>query len=257
MISLEKLILQNVAVSRDSSSILAQLSNIIKTRATRGLTIENLLGLLIHVYALAGTEIHLPEQQEKQLEDALTEAIYNDAKERDGSVHDFDTTETNNNLSKLFDGGPISEETTTRITKEIMKKLQRISTMRGSLQKYKSLMLKPNPQEIAQCVGVLQQLLTDLFDPDKPEIPDLKCKTFSRISAGLNLFMKGRTRQHPTDNDLIIIYVMGGVVVEEVKIFQDIISSQKPNSQAILAGSRLLSPFDVTDHVLFECMKNS
>lgn len=49
---------------------------------------------------------------------------------------------------------------------------------------YRSLMLKPSPQEMAQFMGILHQLVTDLFDPDKPEIPDLQCKTFSRITAG-------------------------------------------------------------------------
>lgn len=57
-----------------------QLSNIIKTRATRGLDTENLLALLIYIYALGGPDIKFPSQQEEQLKSALIEAIYEDIK---------------------------------------------------------------------------------------------------------------------------------------------------------------------------------
>lgn len=80
-----------------------QLSTIIKTRATRGLSIENLLGLLIHIYALAGTEIRLPEQQEKQLEVALSEAIHEDSKAWEKIDFDSDTL-IDYQSSRLFGG---------------------------------------------------------------------------------------------------------------------------------------------------------
>ncbi|XP_046740275.1 sec1 family domain-containing protein 2-like [Diprion similis] len=251
IISLEKLILQNLAVSRDSSSILAQLSNIIKTRATRGLSIENLLGLLVYIYALAGTEIRFIEQQEKQLEEALAEAIYEDGKHDDELITTSDSPITNLS-SELFGERVLTEEMSTQIANDIMAKLHRIAEMRKSLQKYKSLMLKPSPQEMAQCIGILQQLVMDLLDPERPEVPDLQCKTFSRITAGFNLLLKGRTKQHPLDNDYIIIYVLGGIVAEEIKIVQDMIVSKKPSSQIIIAGSRLLNPCDVTNHILLK-----
>ncbi|XP_048505217.1 sec1 family domain-containing protein 2-like isoform X2 [Athalia rosae] len=136
MISLEKLILQNLAVSRDSSSILAQLSGIIKTRSTRGLSVENLLGLLVYIYALAGTEIRLPEQQEIQLKNELSEAIYDDAKSYENLISGFNTF-PDSQSSKLFGNGEISKERSVQIASAIEENLHKIAGMRKSLQKYR------------------------------------------------------------------------------------------------------------------------
>lgn len=54
------------------------MSNIIRTRIHRGLDIENLLALLIHIYALAGTQIRFSTQQELQLEESIADAIFED-----------------------------------------------------------------------------------------------------------------------------------------------------------------------------------
>lgn len=70
------------------------------------------------------------------------------------------------------------------------------------------------------------------------------------INIHFSLLMKGRANQHPADNDFIIIYILGGISTEEIKNFQDVISIQKTHCQVILAGSRLLSPLDVTNDVL-------
>jgi len=55
-----------------------QLSNIIKTREKRGLDTDNILALLVHIYALAGTEIQFSPQQEQQLKEAITDAVFED-----------------------------------------------------------------------------------------------------------------------------------------------------------------------------------
>lgn len=49
---------------------------------------------------------------------------------------------------------------------------------------YSSLMSKSSSQEIVQRVGILQQLLTDIFHPNRYEIPDLHQKSSSLFSAG-------------------------------------------------------------------------
>lgn len=54
------------------------MSNIIRTRIHRGLDVENLLALLIHVYSLAGTQIRFSTQQERRLEESIADAIFED-----------------------------------------------------------------------------------------------------------------------------------------------------------------------------------
>lgn len=49
-----------------------------RTRIHRGLDVENLLALLVHIYALAGTEIRFSAQQEHRLQESIADAIFQD-----------------------------------------------------------------------------------------------------------------------------------------------------------------------------------
>ena len=115
-------------------------------------------------------------------------------------------------------------------------------------------MSKSSSQEIVQRVSILQQLLTDIFHPDRYEIPDLHQKSPSLLSAGFNLFSKGRVKHYPCDNDWVIIYIIGGVTPEEVREAKEIISLFNPNCQVTIAGSRLLNPLDIVDKFLLSSM---
>lgn len=55
-----------------------QLSSIIKNREKHGLHTDSILAFLVHIYALAGTEIQFSLQQEQQLKEAITDAIFED-----------------------------------------------------------------------------------------------------------------------------------------------------------------------------------
>ncbi|XP_012538529.1 sec1 family domain-containing protein 2 isoform X1 [Monomorium pharaonis] len=251
LISLEKLLLQNIAVSRDSTSVLGQLSNIIKTREKRGLNTDNILALLIHIYALAGTEIQFSIQQEQQLQEAITNAIFEDiTKLKENTV--------NNNMSAyqqtlLYFGvtdAEVIKETSVKIAKHIMDILHEIAQQRAFLHNYTSLMSKSSSQEIVQRIGILQQLLTDLLHPDRHDLPDLHQRSSSFVSAGFNLFSKGRIKRHPCDNNWIIIYIIGGITPEEVRETKEIISSFHSNCQVTIAGSGLLNPLDIVNKVL-------
>ncbi|XP_011704064.1 PREDICTED: sec1 family domain-containing protein 2-like isoform X2 [Wasmannia auropunctata] len=251
LISLEKLVLQNIAVSRDSTSVLGQLSNIIKTREKRGLDTDNILALLVHIYALVGTEIQFSPQQEQQLEEAITDAVFEDTTK-------FKKNTMNSNMSmyqqtlSLFGvaNAEIIKEKSAKIAKHIMNILHEIAQQRAPLHNYTSLMSKSSSQEIVQRIGILQQLLKDILHPDRYEIPDLHQRSPSFISAGFNLFSKGRIKHHPCDNNWIIIYVIGGITPEEIRETKEMISLFNTNCQITIAGSRLLNPLDIVDKVL-------
>lgn len=250
LISLEKLVLQNIAVSRDSTNVLGQFSNIIRTREKRGLDTDNILALLMHIYALAGTEIQFSSQQEQQLKEAITDALFED-------VTKLNENPVNNKMSVyqqtllLFGAADDQslKETSVKVAERFMNVLHEIAQQRAFLHNYTSLMSKSSSQEIVQRVGILQQLLKDVFHPNRYEIPDLHQRSPSLFSAGFNLFSKGKVK-HPRNNDWIIIYIIGGVTPEEVRETKENISSFNPNCQITLAGSRLLNPLDIVDKFL-------
>lgn len=252
LISLEKLVLQNIAVSRDSTSVLGQFSNIIRTREKRGLDTDNILALLVHIYALAGTEIQFSPQQEQQLKEAIADAIFEDiAKLNENPVNNKMSVYQQTLLLFGVADDQSMKETSAKVAERIMNVLHEIAQQRAFLHDYTSLMSKSSSQEIVQRVGILQQLLTDIFHPDKYEIPDLHQRSSSSLlSAGFNLFSKGRVKHYPCDNDWVIIYIIGGVTPEEVKEAKEIISSFNPNCQTTIAGSRLLNPLDIVDKFL-------
>ncbi|XP_017883570.1 sec1 family domain-containing protein 2-like isoform X2 [Ceratina calcarata] len=251
--SLEKLALQNLSVSRESSSILLQLSNIIRTRIHRGLNTENLLALLIHVYALAGTQIRFSTQQERQLIESVADAIFEDLQAL--KENPFTSTKSTYQRTLLLSGAndvPAARETACRIATRISDILRLIAEQRLTLQDYRYFMT--NSQEVIKHTGILEQITKDVFSADRTrELRDIRKKSASLISAGFNLLLGGKTKRHPHSNPYVLIYVVGGITADEAKIVQEValahVNKQSPN--LILAGSRLLNPLDVVDKIFF------
>ncbi|XP_017757296.1 PREDICTED: sec1 family domain-containing protein 2-like isoform X2 [Eufriesea mexicana] len=246
--SLEKLALQNLSVSRESSSILVQLSNIIRTRIHRGLDIENLLALLIHIYALAGTQIRFSTQQELQLEESIADAIFEDLQVL--KENPLNSTKSIYQRTLLLLGVhdiTVAQETSCKIAARIVDTLRSIAEQRLTLQDYSS-------QEATRHISILEQVIKDIFYVDiGRELRDLHKKSSSFISAGFNLILRGKTKRHPRDNPYILIYIVGGITAEEAKVIQEValVPNDKEIPHVILAGSRLLNPLDIVDKIFF------
>ncbi|XP_068969221.1 sec1 family domain-containing protein 2-like isoform X1 [Bombus flavifrons] len=253
--SLEKLALQNLSVSRESSSILVQLSNIIRTRIHRGLDVENLLALLIHVYSLAGTQIRFSTQQERRLEESIADAIFEDFQIlKESPLMNTKSTYQRNLLLLGGDNVAVAQETSCNIAARILNTLRLIAEQRLILQDYRFCMLKPSSQESTRYISILEQVTKDIFSVDiNRELRDLHKKSSSFISAGFNLILGGKTKRHPRDNPYILIYVVGGITAEEAKVIQEVVSahSNEKSPHIILAGSRLLNPLDIVDKIFF------
>ncbi|XP_031844112.1 sec1 family domain-containing protein 2 isoform X2 [Nomia melanderi] len=253
--SLEKLALQNLSVSRESSSILAQLSNVVRTRNFRRLDIENLLALLIHVYALAGTQIRFSTQQEQQLEESLAAAIFEDFEtfKKNPSTNKISTSQRTLLLLGATDAAA-ARETSHKIAARIIHTLQLIAKQRSFLQDYRFLMIKTTSQETIRHVSIVEQIIEDIFHTSTSrELRDLRQRSSSLISAGFNLLLRGKAKRHPRDNPYILLYIIGGFTAEEAKLIQEVslIPNKNETPHVILAGSRLLNPLDIVDKILF------
>lgn len=252
--SLEKLALQNLSVSRESSSILVQLSNIIRTRVQRGLDIENLLALLIHVYALAGTQIRFSTQQERRLEESIATAIFEDLEMLKKNSSTNTKSAYQRNLLLLGTDDVAAQEASCKIAARILNTLRLIAEQRLTLQDYRFCMLKSSSQEATRHISILEQITKDIFCLDTSrELRDLHKKSSSFISAGFNLILRGKMKRHPRDNSFILIYIVGGITAEEAKIIQEVISANNNEKlpRIMLAGSRLLKPLDIVDKIFF------
>ncbi|XP_076161243.1 sec1 family domain-containing protein 2 isoform X2 [Ptiloglossa arizonensis] len=253
--NLEKLVLQNLSVSRESSTILAQLSNIIQTRIKRGLDTENLLALLIHVYALAGTQIRFSNQQERQLEESIADAIFEDLQIFKENPSTSTTSTYQRTLLLLgVNDVAIARETSYRTAARIIDILRSIAEQRSPLKDYRFCIIKPSSEEAIRRVSILEQITKDILCTGVTrELRDLRQRSSSLISAGFNLLLRGKAKNRPRDNPYILIYVIGGITAEEAKVIQDITSVYNDDKipHIMLAGSKLLNPLDVVDNILF------
>ncbi|KAL0883011.1 hypothetical protein ABMA27_016495 [Loxostege sticticalis] len=231
--SLEKQVSQNLAASRDSTSVLHQISHLIKSRKDRNLSLESLLALLVHIYSLSGTEVSFSKQHEDSLTETLSVAIFEDHKA----------------LWLNEDGKIVTPEQCDEMSKCVMSRLKDIAQMRRILNKYQSV-LKPCETGVGhEYKGLLQQLVDDLVDTERPETPDLRHRNEGikdLLRSGLNILTskKSRSTKHPFDNPNVILFVIGGVTAEECKrLHRSVITSGVDNT-VLIGSTKLVTPVE-------------
>ncbi|XP_038209861.1 sec1 family domain-containing protein 2-like [Zerene cesonia] len=239
LMSLERQVIENLAASRDSTSVLHQLSHLIKTRKDRNLPLGNLLALLVHVYSLTGTEVMFNKQHEDHLQETLNVAIFEDHK----------------TLFNNMDIGPVTPESSEKISKNIMNSLKDISLMRKNLQRYNSV-LKPCESGIGhEYRGVLQQLVDDLVNTERPDIPDLRHRNEGikdLLRSGLNILTskKSKVAKHPMDNQTVIIFIIGGITADECKQLHRSIITSGIDNNVIIGSTKFVTPVEAMKDVL-------
>ncbi|CAH4028408.1 sec1 family domain-containing protein 2-like [Pieris brassicae] len=238
LMSLEKQVQENLAASRESTSVLHQLSYLIKTRKDRNMQLKNLLALLVHVYSLAGTEVIFTSQHEEQLHQTLSVAMFEDHKD----------------LFSNSDGHIVTPEECERLSSNVMDLLKQVSQMRKNLQRYNSV-LKPCESGIGhEYRGVLQQLVDDLVNTERPDIPDLRHRNEGikdLLRTGLNILTSKKSKiKHPMDNQTVIIFVIGGITADECKQLHRSVITSGIDNNVLIGSTKFVNPVDAMKDVL-------
>lgn len=99
---------------------------------------ENLLVLLIYIYALAGTEIRFSLTQEESLKNALSAAIYDDIKKCNESAETHEVSVYQQTLLLLgANNEKMAREAADRITEQIIDVLHAVAGQRENLNDYR------------------------------------------------------------------------------------------------------------------------
>ncbi|KGL93243.1 Sec1 family domain-containing protein 2, partial [Charadrius vociferus] len=80
---------------------------------------------------------------------------------------------------------------------------------------------------------LLKQIVEEICNPDRPDPVDIEHMSSGLtdlLKTGFSMFMKVN-RPHPGDNPLLIIFMVGGVTVSEVKMVKDLVGTRKPGTQ--------------------------
>ncbi|KAG6444474.1 sec1 family domain-containing protein 2 [Manduca sexta] len=236
VMSLEKQVVQSLAASRDSTSVLQQISHLIKLRKDRNLPLDCLLALIVHIYSLTGTEVSFSKQHEESLAETVSVAIFEDH-------------------ASLLSDRIVTPEECLDISKSIMERLKDVAQMRRSLHKYNSVLKQCETGVGYEYRGVLQQLVDDLVDTDRPDLTDLKHRNEGikdLLRSGLNILTSKKTRstKHPLDNPMVIIFVVGGVTAEECKrLHRSVITSGVDNT-VLIGSTKFVNPVNAMKDVL-------
>ncbi|KAL0362459.1 UNVERIFIED_CONTAM: Sec1 family domain-containing protein MIP3 [Sesamum calycinum] len=100
--------------------------------------------------------------------------------------------------------------------------------------------------------GLLYKLLTSILD--KHDIPGLEyhSSTVGRLfKSGFGRFGLGQTKPSLTEQNVILIFVIGGISGVEVREVQEVLSgSSRPDVEVILGGTTFLTPDDMRELLL-------
>ncbi|NWQ69218.1 SCFD2 protein, partial [Neopipo cinnamomea] len=96
---------------------------------------------------------------------------------------------------------------------------------------------------------LLKQVVEEICNPDRLDPVDIEHVSSGLtdlLKTGFSMFMKVN-RPHPGDHPLLIIFMVGGVSVSEVKMVKDLVATRKPGTQVIVLSSALLTPHSAVE----------
>ncbi|XP_040527488.1 sec1 family domain-containing protein 2 isoform X1 [Gallus gallus] len=237
-LAFERLLLQTIGES-EMPSVLNQLLPMIKSYSERmqdDYTCEDFFILLVYMYSVVG-EIRNGEElnkAEEEVKKALVKAI-------------CDEPELSPLLQKITGCNSalnLTSQKATDAVDNIFKLLRDIARARTHMKQFNSIHNPGSNTNQASYKPLLKQVVEEICSADRPDSVDIEHMSSGLtdlLKTGFSMFMKVN-RSHPGDHPLLIIFMVGGVTVSEVKMVKDLVATRKPSTQVIVLSSTLLTP---------------
>ncbi|GAB0188443.1 sec1 family domain-containing protein 2 [Grus japonensis] len=237
-LAFERLLLQTIGES-EMPSVLNQLSPMIKSYSQRtkdDYTCEDFLVLLVYMYSVvgeikSGKELDTAEEEVKK---ALVKVI-------------CDEPEPSPVLQKIIGCDSslnLTSQKATDAVDDIFRSLRDIARARMHMKQFNSIHNPGNNTHQASYKPLLKQVVEEICNADRPDPVDIEHMSSGLtdlLKTGFSMFMKVN-RPHPGDHPLLIIFMVGGVTVSEVKMVKDLVATRKPGTQVMVLSSALLTP---------------
>ncbi|XP_069780766.1 sec1 family domain-containing protein 2 [Narcine bancroftii] len=236
-LAFEKLLLQTLEDS-DLSCVLNQLLPIIKSHGKRDsfdYNLEEILVLLVYIYSVVGE--YKMDGKECQVKKALLQSLCDEP-----------------NLSQILleiTGCSAASELTfdkaSDVVEQVFETLRGITRARAHMKQFKTLYSPGGNTYQATYKSLVKQILEEIFHPSRPDTVDIEYMSgglTELLKTGFSMFMKV-SRPHPSDHPLLILFLVGGITISEVRMIKDLVSAYKPNCQVIVLSTRILTPLDV------------
>ncbi|MBA0739255.1 hypothetical protein Gogos_012542 [Gossypium gossypioides] len=168
-----------------------------------------------------------------------------------GKWGDEDEDEENDNKEQEYDDMQLKLELRDRVDNlfKYLHKLSSLKSKKGPLGLESNLSSDPNTNK-----GLLYKLLTKILG--KFDVPGLEyhSSTVGRLfKSGFGRFGLGQAKPSLADQNLILVFVVGGINGVEVQEAQEALSeSGRPDIELVLGGTTFLTPDDMLDLLLGE-----
>uniref|UniRef100_A0A6Q2XGY8 Sec1 family domain containing 2 n=1 Tax=Esox lucius TaxID=8010 RepID=A0A6Q2XGY8_ESOLU len=243
-LALERLLLQALGDS-DFAGVLRQLLPLMKPAADE-CGPDELLVLLVYLYSLAAEAQPADDEDEEEVEKVERELI--------GALTLVITREAELSplLQKLTGCSCSAELTMERAhtaVEGVFETLRELSHARDHLKHFKSVYTASDGVHQATYRPFLRQVLEEIFHPDRTDCPDIEHMSgglTELLKTGFSMFMKV-SRPHPSDHNLLLLFLVGGVTPSELRLIREVVSAHKPGTQVLVLSNRLLRPTDVPE----------
>ncbi|NWR48002.1 SCFD2 protein, partial [Regulus satrapa] len=144
----------------------------------------------------------------------------------------------------------LTSQKVTDAVDSIFQSLRDISRVRMHMKQFNSVHNPgSNTHQAASYKPLLKQVVEEICNPDRPDPVDIEhisSGLTDLLKTGFSMFMKVN-RPHPGDHPLVIIFMVGGVSVSEVKMVKDLVATRKPGTQVMVLSSVLLTPHSAVE----------
>eukprot|EP00117_Sycon_ciliatum_P027367 scpid33752/ scgid22248/ Sec1 family domain-containing protein 2; Neuronal Sec1; Syntaxin-binding protein 1-like 1 len=224
-LSVEKVVLLTLAeegVGAALDQLLTHMQSALDGRESLG--VEYYLRLVIILYSAAGSAVQsITSGSKASLQECLEKLILHAVETSDASIVKLVGEKQNSDSIRLF-------------VRSFFTQLQGIAEARSHLKMFRNV-------SGATTGSLLKQLAEALAAPDKPELPDVEYHSqYMRnlLKTGFSLFMGG-SKPRPSDHQLLIIYVVGGLTCTEAKAVRERFSSARSDIQVVVGGTQLVT----------------
>uniref|UniRef100_A0A0A9VQV3 Sec1 family domain-containing protein 2 n=2 Tax=Lygus hesperus TaxID=30085 RepID=A0A0A9VQV3_LYGHE len=236
--SLQKMILQSIAAENGTNEAIQHLIAAVLERRDRGLSVDSVFVLLVFLYSLIGRQFQVDQYLEKGLKDVVLEMM---------------TEEVTKDHSSVIVNRVKEDSNVADFVNKFFVRLEALKNCRQHMEKYVNVARNHGSASPLEYEGILSQVLYDVVDVTRPDIPDLKYK--ANISLRNNLASRftmilNSSKPHVMDNDVILVFVIGGITGHEIKQINNIFRIY--GKRVIIGSTTLLSPAQVLDNLFLQ-----
>ena len=213
----------------EAKGFLVEIVKAVRGRRERGVTLDDVLVLLVHVYGTMPSGAEFYPEDEDRLQSVFSEAIVQDG-DRLGAV-----------LRSLAKGMVIDEILAHQMVENVFKKLRCLPASRSNTAY----------RDISGGGGLAAQLMRDIYSDDRRDVADLFHHGQGLVGKGLSLFGVKVNRLHPRENQTVVVIVVGGITASEARQIHHIVR-EKSSSVELLVGSTTLCSPSQTVAALFQ-----